>query len=300
MMSRKFCFREDRGNMLILTTLIMFGLVMIIVQFSSFIAMLVAHQRLQDEVESFDLRAVNVLNEYDRTGRINLLTAASRELVFESRQIDSRIAEVKPQYQTLANFYLDQSRQGAEDVSTERERILSSTLSELRGLAADINKRNQTKFLLPWASMQSVSVLDLDVGYTRDEESNVEAPLGNPGLLLVDEEKKLFDKDTKLYYGNIKLKLPAPDDDLDFKLAGLPAPVSGTVPQARIDEGRDFMKTLTLIHNKESDPGRCQYLPSTAKITFVRQFQNSLGVTCQKTIAASVAGTANGANPPPI
>jgi hypothetical protein len=284
--------------MLVLVTLVMFLIVVIVAQLSSFVAMLIAHQQLQDEAEGFEMRAVNILNESDRTGRINLMTAASRELVFNTRKVYTQIAESSPELEPLASLYMDQSRQGSQVIATEREKIMSSTMTELRELAVDINKRNQVRGLLPWASTKALAVVDLDVGYSKDVESNVQAPLGNPELLDVDTQQRYFDRDTKLYYGNASLKLPVPDDDLKFKLSCLPAPVIGTVPQARIDEGRAFVKTLTLMHDRQPTPGSCEYFPSAARITFVRQFQSSLGVKTEQTISTRESGTTNGANPP--
>jgi len=156
--------RNKRGSMLVLTVFAMFLLVIAIAVLSGFVAMLLAHQRLQDQAEEFEMRAVQVLNESDRTGRINLMTAASRELVFDSRRVYNCVAQNSPAYMPLAQFYLNQSRDGARLIAQEREKILACTLGEMRGLASDMDKSSQLKKLLPWASTNGSSCIQSGPG----------------------------------------------------------------------------------------------------------------------------------------
>jgi len=292
--------RNKRGSMLVLTVFAMFLLVIAIAVLSGFVAMLLAHQRLQDQAEEFEMRAVQVLNESDRTGRINLMTAASRELVFDSRRVYNCVAQNSPAYMPLAQFYLNQSRDGARLIAQEREKILACTLGEMRGLASDMDKSSQLKKLLPWASTNGSSVFNLDLGYSQNEDSNVQATAQDPDLFSFDDQNKSFDRNTKLYHGNSSLRLPGPDDDLDFSLASLPAPVSGTISQARIDRGEKFVATIPMIRKSELLPATGQYIPSRARLTLVEEFQNTLGMSTQQRLEASVSGTTNGACEPAI
>ena len=202
--------------------------------------------------------------------------------------------------QPLAQHYLDESRQGAQLISSEQKRILATTLADLRSLVKTASEqRNQTLLLLPWVHIKGLSIPDLEVGYKTQSESNVAAPLGNVDLLSFDRENKLVDQDTNLYYGNVHLKLPVPDDDLDFKLSSLPAPVEETVSPARIESGGDFITVLRIVDNGKSTIGACEYLPSATRVTFAQTFTSCLAMKIDQPIATRVCGTTNGASPLP-
>jgi len=296
----KRLIRNKRGNMLALTVCCTFLIVVVVTQMSSFGALLFAHQKLEDQTEAIELRAVEVLNSGDRSGRINLMTSASRELVFDSRRIFNGVAQNSPGYMGLAEFYLEQSREGAQLVAKERQQIIDCTLAEERALAADINKTNQHKKLLPWASTEGATMYDFDLGYSKCEDSNVVASEYDPDLYEFDEQNKSFSRDTKLYHGNVSLKLPGPDDDLNFRLSSLPAPVGSTTSPARIDQGDNFVATRPLIYNGEVALGSCEYVPSRAKLTLAEKFSNEVGVACHQRICASASGSTNGAGAPAI
>lgn len=292
--------RNNRGSMLVLTILVMCFVMIVIAQLSGFAAMMMAHQELQDKAEKFEIGAVQILNQSDRTGRMNLMTAASRELVYDSRQTFNGMMQNAPAYAALAERYLNESRAGAQLVSDERQKLLASTLSDVRDLAKGLETQSQAHDMLPWVSTEKSAVFNLELGYAEDEDSNVVASDADPSLYEYDRENRSFDKSTNLYHGNACLKLPAPDDDLDFQLSSLAAPVSGTVSQAKIDEGRKFVATLPLIREGEFLPGNCKYIPSTARLTCVEKFNSKLGVSTHQRIAASVCGTTNGACEPAL
>ena len=297
----RFKARNTRGSMLVLTMLVMMIIVVVMAEFSNFVAVLVAHQRMQDQAEGLGMQAARSLNAYDRAGRINNLTILSRELVFNSRNTLNEVAANDSEMGALAQRYMDESRQGAQLVSAERERILATTLTDLRALAKDVDTHNQqASAILPWAHAEGLSVLNLEVGYMTGTESNVGAPQGNAELLSFDNQQKYLDNSTNLYYGNVSLKLPAPDDDLSFKLSALPAPVGDTISPARINYAKDpVVTTLQLVKDTKFGLGSCEYLPSTAKVTFVRNFESSLGTKCEQPIRVSVISTATGASPAP-
>lgn len=286
--------RNERGSMLVLVILAMCVVCLIVAQLSGFAAMLLAHEKLMDQTEQSEMRAVEILNENDRSGRINLMTASARELVFDSRRLYNGVAYNCPSYARLAQYYLDQSRDGARLVSQEREKIIACEITEERALAADIDKKNRDKKLLPCGATSGSCVYALELGYSKGEDSNVQATPQDPDLFAFDEANQNFDRDTKLYHGNTSLSLPGPDCDLEFKLSSLPAPVSGTPTQARIDDGKKFVSTLPLIRDGELASGKCEYLPSRARLILVEKFQNTVGVTCHERIAATASGTTYG------
>lgn len=286
--------RNKRGSMLVLTVLALFLVFIIVAQLSGFAAMLLAHEKLMDQTEQSEMRAVEILNENDRTGRINLMTASSRELVFDSRRLYNSVAYNYPAYARLEQNYLEESREGARLVSQEREKIIAYEITEERALAADIAKKNQDRKLLPCGATDGSCVYDLELGYSQGEDSNVRATEQDPDLYEYDELSKNFDKETKLYHGNTSLSLPGEDCDLEFKLSSLPPPVSGTPTQARIDDGEKFVSMLPVIKDGENVKGKCEYVPSRARLVLVEKFQNTMGVVCKQKIAASSSGTTYG------
>ena len=110
--------------MLVLTMLVMMIIVVVIAELSNFVAVLVAHQRMQNQAEGLGMQAARSLNAYDRAGRINNLTIFSRELVFNSRNTFDEVAANNPEVGALAQRYMDESRQGAQLVAAERDQFL--------------------------------------------------------------------------------------------------------------------------------------------------------------------------------
>lgn len=289
---------RDAGSAFLLTMAALVGIVFVLVIAFTFYGIFFAQRRLGERAEVATLTGSRCLNIGDRAGQINNILAASRQLMFDSRQTYDDMAAHHPEVLPLAKHLLDESRQGAALVISERQRVLSFTLADVRDWAKATGGHGQrSEFVLPWARTADLSLDGLDVGYVKGIDSNVKAPLGNPGLLAIDQ--KYIDPTANLYYGNVSLSLPAPDSDLIFKISSLPAPVNGTVAPARLLGNELFMPTKSLIKSGQTEIGSCDHLPSALRLTARVTFQSSLGAKTAQAIVVSTTATTNGASPMP-
>lgn len=239
------------------------------------------------------MQVTQQFNSGDRTGRMNNLIAASREVVFTSRQVQVDSANTNPNFAPLAQLYVDQAREGAQLVSTEYQRLLRLSLSESPDIARSAINESQDRCVLPWVQMQPSKLVNLDVGYIVDGESNVAVSSGNPGLYDFDKQAKNFDEQTMLLYGNRTLTLPAPDNDLSFRISALPAPVVGTTSPARLIAGEDFAKMIPLVANGMPTAGACEYMPCASQVKLSAELKSSLGWANQS-VSVNARAVANG------
>jgi hypothetical protein len=224
---------------------------------------------------------------------MNNLIAASRELVFNSRQVQEDMASNNPDFQPLAEQYVDEARQGAGLVSSEYKALLQLSVTEAQSLAAGDIKSSQSQCVLPWVETQNCTLVSMDVGCLEDGESNVVAPTGNEQLYVFDKQARYFDPQSNLVYGNRNLKLPAPDNDLTFCISALPPAVDGTISPARLIPADDFVKLTPVIANEMPTKSIPEYIPCAAQARLSVDLKSSLGWANQ-TVCVTTGAVANG------
>jgi hypothetical protein len=279
-------------SMVVLMLLIAFGAVAF-----TFYSVFFIQRRLGERAEVNSLLASRLLNPNDRTGQFNNIVSASRQLVFNTRNTYNDVMENRPEVGTIADELMEESREGAKLVISERNRILMLTLNDIRDLKKlfEDQSNNQTQLILPWLWTDKASVTNLKVGYVTNLDSNVLAPVGNPGLMTLDT--KFIDKQTGLYYGNVPLKLASPDADLPFNLSALPSPVNGTIAALRVAGNERFTSSMYLIKDGQPGLGACQFFPCAVQLTLTQEIKSSF--RSHNTIEVSATSITNGASPMP-
>jgi hypothetical protein len=290
--------RHQHGNMLVLSMTAIAGMLLVFGVALTFYFLLFAHNGLGEKAEVENVVASRFLNMSDNAGQMNNMVAASRELVFTSREMQGIIGDSHPEMLPLAAKLTDESRDGAKFVRDERGRLLQSTLADVRDWAKEFGKDDQAQNLqhmLPGIDTSELSLVNLDAGCISDIDSNVNAPLGNADLMKLDQ--KFINPRSNLYYGNITLSLPAPDNDLTFKLSSLPAPVTGTIAPERLLDNDLFKSTFLLVKDGQPQPGSCDQIPSALSLTARIKFQSRLGVKTNQMLVVRTTAAANGAAP---
>ncbi|MBS2011126.1 MAG: hypothetical protein JST01_29000 [Cyanobacteria bacterium SZAS TMP-1] len=292
--------RRPRGNMLFLC-IAMFALLIAIVGLGFGVYFLFFQQkRLQTRCEDLALKAAQQLNLNDYAGKLNNLQARSRELVYNSRQLSNATEDDNyKEFAPLAAQVMNQSRDGAILVDDERKKYVSTSLSKLRQLIKNAAPADGKSLTVANVSADAAEVMDFKLGYLAGSKStsNVEVLEGPPDLFEWDLSKNYIQrgKGVNLYRAAVNLKLPGPDDDLNFELAPLAAPVKGTVAPLRLTSGEGFQNTLTLRENYKDLPGTCKWSPSAVQITMTAKVRETTAAKLEGSTRAASTACTNGA-----
>jgi len=259
---------------------------------------------LQTKCEDFTLKAAQQLNLNDTGGKLNNLQARSRELVYASRELSNETDnEDYRQFAPLAAQVMNQSREGAILVESERKKYIAVTLKKLRTMAKEASAAGDGNLALANMSAREMQIIDFKVGNMTEANkkctSNVEVLEGPPELFQWDLEKQYIQrgKGVNLYRAAVNLKLPAPDNDLDFELAPLAAPVKGTLAPLRLTTGNNFQSTLALRSEGKDLPGTCKLCPSAVQVSMTASVKENAAGNLQATTKATDTACTNGASP---
>jgi hypothetical protein len=279
--SRQLAQRDARGSMLFLCIAVLIVMLMVVGTAFSFYLVFFSHQHLQNWSEDLALDCARQLNENDHGGKVNNLLGHSRELVFTSRELyyKTNVDDFRA-LQGLAAQVLEQSRSGARLLCDERSRYVDVSMKNLRKTVKDAETRNQRGLFLTNFSACGAQVVDLKVGNLEQVVSNVETSSGVANLLSYDRQQNYIKtgKQVDLYKANLNLKLPGEDSDLNFELASLPAPVSGTAAPLRLARGKGFKHSLILRDAGEDKTGKCTVIPSAVQVVMTMKMkQNVIG-----------------------
>src|SRR5262249_50726663 len=85
--------RHERGSTLLLVTASLLTVVFVLALGLSVYAIAFAQQRLEQSDENLAMHAAELMNKGDRSGQMNNMVAASRELVFNSRITYQQISQ---------------------------------------------------------------------------------------------------------------------------------------------------------------------------------------------------------------
>lgn len=291
--------RGEKGNMLIvciwlLVAFLAAGGFALLVYFLFF-----SHKTLESWSEEFAMDSAKQLNSNDNAGKMNNLIAHSRELVFTSRQTYLKIQQRHRYLEPVALKLLDESRDKAGLVENERELLVGSTISTLRRMVKEINLQANRGIFLPGASASNLQITDLQVGFIQGLETNVEASKGVPELYKNDLAQKYIKqgKIMDLYCARVNLKLPNPDDDLNFELSPLRAPVRNTVSPARLILASSFRNTRWLLKNGQKTTGTCRLNPAAIKVIMSMKVQGGPNKQLYSYTSTTSTACTNGALP---
>jgi len=262
-----------------------------------------SNQLLQNTTERVALTAAQRLNENDHAGKLNNLTAYSRESVFLAREMHDK-AVSNPQladYQQLASQVLENSREGATLVSDEKRRFVNTTMGELRALVKDKSAPFGKEIALFDASVDKPKIQNFSVGTLENMESNVVAPGGVPQLAEYDSSHYFLKKgrDFDFYVAGKSLKLPGADADLDFVLSPLPMAVSGTAAPMRLVSEAHYKPNMVLVENGKDAIGSCSIMPSCAQVSMTVRMKSKVAEHVESGTKSQSTACTNGALPEP-
>lgn len=275
--------------MLVLGSVVMALIALGLIIGYSFGGLVFTHNRLQASADEIALAGARKLNENDRIGQMNNMIARSRQLVFYSREQLEKAGQDYPQLNAIAQELLDETRDSAESLETERKKV--RVLAQQEAIAAMQAKFNQIKgtypMTLPWLKVGMPNNLKMRMGRMNNVESNVELLKNIEELESQDKSKGLVinSPGLKLYQQGINAKLPGADADLDFKICSLAAPVEKTVSPAHIA----MYKACVQQPEKE--------IPSCTQVEISLSVATGLGAAAQQKIKASSTAACTGASP---
>ncbi|MBI4533032.1 MAG: hypothetical protein HY711_03715 [Candidatus Melainabacteria bacterium] len=300
-MKRISCHRANHGNMFMLSVLA-FGIIIVVflAGFSVYL-MFFSQSKAHSQSDQLALQVAHALNDQDEMGEMNNLVARCRELVFNSRKTHDAAHMYYQHLEPLANQLLEESRASACYVELERQRLVRHSLTNLYGIVelSDSDRVLQSGLKLPWLATKPARPVGLAVGYIDGVESNVEVSEGNPELNSTDLARHYIDRASKLYMGNINVKLPAPDNDLHFKLSSLPAPVKETVSPPRLTSPNVFVETARLMKDGLTLGASCDQLPSAVKVDMLIKVTTGPEVRDVHAIQTTSYASTCGASPLP-
>lgn len=268
--------RRIAGSMLLMVALVTCVLFVIIGFGLAIYLMVFQQKRSQNEADALALTLAQHLNFGDREGQMNNMIARCRELVYVSRQNHQTASEGYKHLEPLARQLLEESRQSAFLMESERKRLKSAMQEEVRREVHRLEAQSSVPTIaLPGMTGNAPKVVGVELGSIKDVLSNVESSAGEPDLIEADLKRGFIQKDSKLYFGNINVRLPPPDNDLDFKICSLPPPVKGSVSPPRLTDGKVFKKMSTLLG--ASKPSGSDHLPSAVHLRLMMKITTGAG-----------------------
>lgn len=235
----------------------------------SFGSVYFVHNRLQTSADEIALVGAKKLNENDRFGQMNNMVARCRQLVYASREdYDKAKADLK-HLESFAEPLLDESRQSARDLETERQRLTSLAQAEAdTAMKAKFEEvKSSYTMVLPWLIVQAPQLKTKRFGKMKDMESNVAELSQQDKLSKRDEAKNIVVSypAMKVYKAEVDEKLDGPDADLSFNLSSLPPIVSGQVAPPRI------------LLNASYATNTAGYAPSATSVELTVKVESKLG-----------------------
>ncbi len=290
--------RPNTGNMLVLCAAMTGVIVTISTLGIALEGLLCQRGKLQTETERSAMATACLINTSDTQGKMNNLVAHSRELVFESRTDKNIVDSNYPDLTSLADQLLLESRESAILIKVERDQLADATAQEMIKTVTD-NKNSFAELSLPFIYTSRPTIWELEAGFIDGIDSNVESPTGNGELLALDMASGYIQQTSNLYKGNINARLPSPDNDLDFKISCLPAPVAGTTAPARLAGCAVFRKQALLMANGAATGSKCDQTPSAMKLTLRMTASSEFSQDCKGTLACSQTALSAGGTPLP-
>ena len=222
---------------------------------ATFSTVLFEQNQLQKFSDDIAMAGALQLNDADRLGQFNNLEARCRQLVYASRQQAIQTAQTSQggngglggsDIQQLAQDLLDEDRQSAQELEKERLRLQNLAMQEAKvAISKEFNRQSTIyRMAMPWLKIEMPKLESVEFGTVADTASNVTALKAFDDLFDFDMKKKIVQPVSNLYYGSINAKLPDDDQDLNFRISTLAAPVRNQISGARL-LSNDVFRTIT-------------------------------------------------------
>jgi len=265
--------------------------------------LLTEQQRGQSVVDNLSLSVAKEMNDSDRIGQLNNLIAMNRELVYWSRYVSDASCNSRDLYfcQPLTQQLLDESRSSNVDLEKTRVQQIDMQRQTMRFQVNNYNVKtsNAAHFYLPWWHSFEPQIVQITPGYIANTATNVVHNNFFVALNDWDERERYIQPKSNLYMANINARLMSPDNDVDFKLAALPAPVEQTTSPARLVNVEVFKPFANLL-DKEGKllPNPIAQIPSAVQVSATMKVATDANKG-QVRISSAAACSGAGQLPPP-
>lgn len=230
--------------------------------------LMLSNSKLSSTTENIGLQAGVQLNKNDRIGEMNTMVERSREAVFTARKAYEDISRQAPHVEPLARMLLDDARYGATKVEEERQ-LLSGVLGkELEvSIAARVKEtKERGPINLMLFTLKPTEDTIIEVGSLRDMPSNATAPSALEHLKDFDRDAGYLYQKTSYYRSEINVRLPEPDNDLNFVFASLHPRIKDTIAPARLITPDDFEGKTVLVAPGRLIRPRLHNLPTAIRL----------------------------------
>lgn len=255
-------------------------------------------RREQYEADAMAVCLAGEINKDDRVGQLNEFEQCSRELMYVLRQDLKHCSDEDYSFLApLCRQLLSQARSNHKLLERERQNqiCLFSNRMQEDSLRYNSAARQETTFRLPWLQIAKPEVVQIDVGYIDNVESNVKSPEAIEELTDFDRRKGFIDTTTKLYRGNINAFLPDEDNDLSFNISSLPAYVAQTCSPVRNTNPNVFIRTGTIFSNGETMLGSIDHIPTAVQVFYSMNVSLDLQHQYKNAVNLVSTGATNGA-----
>lgn len=281
-------------------TLLCVGLMLAVCMIGfAFYLLLSEQKRGQTEADKLALAISKSMNEDDRIGQINNLVVRNRELCYASRLTvnttnNSFLSFCSP----LAQQLFDEASSSSVAIDKERKTQITLQQNTIKDIVERYNMhtQNTTTFTLPWWQSYALQVFQVNGGSLRDVQSNVEHTEIYEELNEEDKRAKYIQPGSNLYMGNINAKLPAPDNNLDFKITSLPAPVEKLIAPARLANPEIFRYGNLFFENGKAIKQSFDQIPTAVQVVGRMDVKMREG---NQTVQIGSTAQTNGAQPIP-
>ncbi|MBX3152329.1 hypothetical protein KF728_19375 [Candidatus Obscuribacterales bacterium] len=255
--------------------------------------LMLSNAKLNSTTENIGLQAAVQLNKGDRIGEMNAMIERSREAVFTSRRAYDDIAKQAPHVEPLARLLLDDARVGATRVEEERQ-LLSGMLGKeleisITSKVKETNDRGPMNLMLLTLTPTENTIVE--VGSLRDMPSNATAPVALEQLKEFDRSAGYFYQKTDFYRPEISVKLPAPDNDLNFVFASLHPRIKDTIASARLITPDDFDGRTVIVAPGRLIRPRLHNLPTAIRVVTKTNVSAPLNLREDMAITTIVSAT---------
>ncbi|MBS1957439.1 MAG: hypothetical protein JST89_24850 [Cyanobacteria bacterium SZAS-4] len=291
--------RRQSGSMLTMTLLCVGLLLTVCMIGFAFYLLLSEQKRGQTEADKLALAIAKSMNEDDRIGQINNLVVRNRELCYASRLTvnttnNSFLSFCSP----LAQQLFDEASSSSVAIDRERKTQIALQQNSIKDTVERYNMhtQNTTSFRLPWWQTYALQVFQVNGGSLKDVQSNVEHTEIYEELNEDDKRAKYIQPGSNLYMGNINAKLPTPDNNLDFKITSLPAPVEKLIAPARLANPEIFRYGNLFFENGKAVKQSFDQIPTAVQVVGRMDVKMHQG---NQTVQIGSTAQTNGAQPIP-
>lgn len=270
--------------MLILALVFMFFVAMLVTFACGFGCVIMAEQRLQATTNEIALSGTMLLNQQDRIGQLNNMTARSRQLIFTAEKVVDDIEDIDPELKPITEYLFDEAKEGATILDEERKTVNDKMRIAAKALiVSHFDKAKPAhRSVTPFFQTTVPEIESVDFGYIKDVESNVGVFKGVEELQQYDESNAVWESHNVLHKANNNAKLPG--NSQDFFLSSLAAPVDGEVAPARI---------ALVSAYKKLDAGS-KYLPSAIRLVTKMKIKAPFSEGTENTVKVTSVTTATG------